>query len=227
MKNKCFIATLFFFVLLFHPFDSTIQADETNRSIADALREQQTDVEDGEAAPQHGIDAESNNLLSGEEASLGTEDNYVVIFIKMLFALAVVVVIIVFLLKYIGKKSQSYHSTRTLQNIGGVPLGANKSVQLIKVGNQILVVGVGESIQLLKEINDETEVNQIIQQQMQQTDIEQTPFFTHFFNRLKDSATSNKLSGNDINFKNLLEKQLKDVKESQKKIYAAIKEKDQ
>ena len=44
----------------------------------------------------------------------------------------------------------------------GTTLGANRSVQLIKIGNQLLIVGVGENIQLLKEIDDEQEYEQII-----------------------------------------------------------------
>lgn len=219
-----------FFFVLFHPFGSSIQADETNRSVADVVRDgQSVDNEDEDivAPTQQEPDVGNNNLFIEEEIGLGAKDeNYVLTLFKMLLALAVVIAIIVFLLRFIGKKSQSYHSSRTLQNIGGVPLGANKSVQLIKVGSHVLVVGVGDSIQLLKEIRDESEVKQIIEQQTLQTDSEQIPFVSRFFGRSKDSTLPNEVTENK-SFKNLLEKQLMDVKESQKKIYAAIKEKDQ
>ena len=49
-----------------------------------------------------------------------------------------------------------------MENLGGNALGANRSVQVIKVGNRLLIVGVGENIQLLKEIEDGQEYEQII-----------------------------------------------------------------
>ncbi|MCD8501525.1 MAG: flagellar biosynthetic protein FliO [Bacillaceae bacterium] len=157
--------------------------------MADVVRDgQSVDNEDEDivAPTQQEPDVGNNNLFIEEEIGLGAKDeNYVLTLFKMLLALAVVIAIIVFLLRFIGKKSQSYHSSRTLQNIGGVPLGANKSVQLIKVGSHVLVVGVGDSIQLLKEIRDESEVKQIIEQQTLQTDSEQIPFVSRFFGRSK------------------------------------------
>lgn len=49
-----------------------------------------------------------------------------------------------------------------MENLGGTGLGANRSVQLVKVGGRILVVGVGENIQLLKEIDDPKEYEQLL-----------------------------------------------------------------
>ena len=49
-------------------------------------------------------------------------------------------------------------------------VGANRSVQLIKVGDRLLVVGVGENIQLLKEIEEGQEYDQIIMNYNQKLD---------------------------------------------------------
>ena len=46
--------------------------------------------------------------------------------------------------------------------MGGTGLGGNRSIQLVKVGDRILIVGVGEDIQLLTEIKDEAERNQLL-----------------------------------------------------------------
>ena len=53
---------------------------------------------------------------------------------------------------------------RYVENIGGTTVGQNRSVQLIKVGKRVLVVGVADSIQLLKEIDDEQECEAIVKQ---------------------------------------------------------------
>ncbi|MCY8524149.1 flagellar biosynthetic protein FliO, partial [Bacillus atrophaeus] len=47
---------------------------------------------------------------------------------------------------------------------GGTSVGQNRSVQLIKVGKRVLVVGVGDTIQLLKEIDNEEEREAILAQ---------------------------------------------------------------
>lgn len=50
-----------------------------------------------------------------------------------------------------------------LQNLGGIQLGQQKSVQVIRVGDRFFIVGVGDSIQLLDEIRDEAEIQQLVE----------------------------------------------------------------
>ncbi|UAL49176.1 flagellar biosynthetic protein FliO [Sutcliffiella horikoshii] len=83
-------------------------------------------------------------------------------FIKMIFALLFVLALLYGALKLINSRNK-FDSGRSVENIGGTNLGNNKSLQLVKVGNSVLVVGVGDSINLLKEITDEQEREQLIQ----------------------------------------------------------------
>nr|WP_304654759.1 flagellar biosynthetic protein FliO [Sporolactobacillus sp. STSJ-5] len=55
---------------------------------------------------------------------------------------------------FVAKRSGRFAQVTALKNMGGVSLGTNRSLQLIRVGDEVLVVGVGETVQLLKEIND-------------------------------------------------------------------------
>lgn len=85
-------------------------------------------------------------------------------FFKMILALLFVLALIYVLLKLVNKKGNGLGNRRGyLQNVGGTSLGQNRSVQLVKIGNKVLVVGVGDSIQLLKEIDDAEEVREILQ----------------------------------------------------------------
>ncbi|MFY4773897.1 flagellar biosynthetic protein FliO [Metabacillus sp. RGM 3146] len=84
-------------------------------------------------------------------------------FVKMIFATLLVVALIYFLLKWINRKNRLVHSVHYLENMGGTSLGTNRSIQLVKVGERILVVGVGENIQLIKEISDQEEVAKIME----------------------------------------------------------------
>ena len=46
----------------------------------------------------------------------------------------------------------------SIRSLGGVPLGQNKSIQIVEIGHSLFVVGVGENIQLLDKIIDADEV---------------------------------------------------------------------
>ncbi|RRN70296.1 flagellar biosynthesis protein FliZ [Peribacillus simplex] len=83
-------------------------------------------------------------------------------FLRMIFATIFVVSLLYILLKFINKKSKSYQKANSVENLGGTSLGANRSVQLVKVGGRILVIGVGENIQLLKEIDNPEEYEQLL-----------------------------------------------------------------
>ncbi|MFE4349667.1 flagellar biosynthetic protein FliO [Peribacillus butanolivorans] len=83
-------------------------------------------------------------------------------FLRMIFATIFVVGLLYIILKFINKKSKSYQKANSVENLGGTSLGANRSVQLVKVGGRILVVGVGENIQLLKEIDNPEEYEQLM-----------------------------------------------------------------
>lgn len=76
-------------------------------------------------------------------------------FVKMIFALLFVIVLIYGLVKLMNKRNRLLKPFQYVENIGGTSVGQNRSIQLIKVGKSVLVVGVGETIQLLKEIEDE------------------------------------------------------------------------
>ncbi|MBW8350506.1 flagellar biosynthetic protein FliO [Bacillus sp. IITD106] len=89
-------------------------------------------------------------------------------YLKMIFALIFVIAILYFLLKFINKRSQSYGQNRLVQNLGGTPLGGNRSIQIVKVGNRLLILGVGEDVQLLKEITDEQEYENYMKQYEEQ-----------------------------------------------------------
>ncbi|MCK1992467.1 flagellar biosynthesis protein FliZ [Peribacillus muralis] len=107
--------------------------------------------------------AESKDLQSKNQASNPDKVGITVWeFIRMIFATIFVVVLLYILLKFINKKNKSYQRANSVENLGGTSLGSNRSVQLVKVGGRILVVGVGENIQLLKEIDDASEYEQLL-----------------------------------------------------------------
>jgi flagellar protein FliO/FliZ len=83
--------------------------------------------------------------------------------VRLIGATLLVISLIYGLLKFLYRRSQLLPGKKgVIEHLGGTSVGANRSVQLIKVGNRILVIGVGESIQLLCEIADEDEMKEIL-----------------------------------------------------------------
>lgn len=135
-------------------------------------------------------------------------------FIKMMFALLFVLALLYGALKLINSKNRVGNG-RSVENIGGTNLGNNKSLQLVKVGNSILVVGVGDSINLLKEITDEEEREQLLQSYRDRAD--SVPLhsdkLTGWIQKLKEAKKSRNQSGFSI----LLQDQLGQLSEDRKK----------
>ncbi|KAB2337521.1 flagellar biosynthesis protein FliZ [Cytobacillus depressus] len=144
-------------------------------------------------------------------------------FIKMIFATIFVVALLYFLLKFINKKNKMYKSSQLVENLGGTALGTNRSVQLIKVGNRILVVGVGENIQLLKEIEDPEEYNHLISEYNDKIEqlVDPSDIMTKVLQRRKNVHPERK--GNQ--FQSLLKQQLEDISKGRKQLYKEMEKK--
>ena len=83
-------------------------------------------------------------------------------YIKIFLALIVVLALLVFVLKFLNKRNLTYQNASTIRNIGGISVGAQKSVQVVQVGDSVFVVGVGDEVRLLKEIENEQEKQQLL-----------------------------------------------------------------
>nr|WP_079508439.1 flagellar biosynthetic protein FliO [Mesobacillus jeotgali] len=187
-------------------------AEQLNKSVQDCIKKPGS-CDDGQA--------EKTVNQSGEE---GTKVGVSFLdFVRMIFATAFVAALLYFLLRFINKKSRSFKSSQLVENLGGTSLGANRSVQIVKAGNRLLIVGVGENIQLLREIDDPEEYSQVIQeynnkmeQLMQPSDI-----VTKLLKRTNKDGDNTQNS----NFSALLKSQLNDMASGRKKMLAEMQKK--
>lgn len=85
-------------------------------------------------------------------------------YIKILIALVFVIGLLLFVLKFLNKRNLSYQQNAVIRNIGGMSVGPQKSVQIVLINNQVYVLGIGENVQLLKEISAPEEVEQLLAQ---------------------------------------------------------------
>ncbi|WP_078547112.1 flagellar biosynthetic protein FliO [Litchfieldia alkalitelluris] len=146
-------------------------------------------------------------------------------FFKMIAAFGFVIFLLYFILKLVNKRNKLLNQHKYMETIGGTSLGNNRSIQLVKVGKQILVIGVGDSITLLKEINDHEEVSRIIEEQNQQKDhmLEPLNILKQMTKQSTQKDTSNK--GNNTDFSSLLREQLSELTSGRKKIISEIEKK--
>ncbi|MFC7679595.1 flagellar biosynthetic protein FliO [Paenibacillus sp. GCM10028914] len=96
-------------------------------------------------------------IVASEELGSDTSGYYLQLF-YVFVVLAIIVVAIVVLIRFLGRKNQSWMQGRSIRTLGAVGIGPNKSIQLIEVGDSIYLIGVGEDVSLIDKISDPAEV---------------------------------------------------------------------
>jgi flagellar protein FliO/FliZ len=155
-KSLIVMMMIFLFLLPLYGQDSIVHAESFNGNVKQC-------IDQPEKCNQNTgtVKNKSGTTLSN---SSGTTAITAWDVIKMILALFFVVALLYFLLKFINQKSRSFQKNRLIQNFGGTPLGGNKSIQIIKAGERILILGVGDDIRLIKEIDDADEIEGFIRQ---------------------------------------------------------------
>lgn len=170
-KSKFLLVFAVFLILINPPF---VQANKADYSVGECMENPDKCKED---TGQTDVKPKENQSLS-----IGVMDIF-----KMLFALVFVIILLYCLLKFMNKRSQSYQQTSLIQNLGGTALGGNRSLQMVRVGKRLFVLGVGEDIRLIKEISDEKEIQEYFHQYNEQLEKSFQPGdLTKWFNSLKE-----------------------------------------
>lgn len=95
--------------------------------------------------------AQNDNLIDGYKSS----SSY--LFFQLIISLALVLGLI-YLFFGLLKKKNSLTGSRLYNHLGGIPLGQNKSVQIIEIGNKVYILGIGEDIRTISILNDDEEI---------------------------------------------------------------------
>jgi flagellar protein FliO/FliZ len=97
---------------------------------------------------------------------------------KVIMFLILIIALFFVLVRFLNRKNKFSIFGRSVRSLGGVPLGQNKSIQIVEIGHSLYVVGVGDNIQLLEKINDPEEVEYV--SQLLQTNQGEYPSFQSF-----------------------------------------------
>ncbi|UOQ85587.1 flagellar biosynthetic protein FliO [Gracilibacillus salinarum] len=141
-------------------------------------------------------------------------------FVQLLLALALVVGLIIFISKFIQKKKGFLKKHNVIENYGGITVGANKSIQTVKIGNRYYVIGVADNIELLMEITDDATIAQLETQQDEMTD----SLKSMALKWRNKSPEAKKETSTDQTFSSMFHKELNTMKEGRQKLLHKLKE---
>jgi flagellar protein FliO/FliZ len=149
----------------------------------------------------------------------GKDESLFLDLLKMVMMLAIVLALIYFLLKFLQKRNRLFQQAKSLENLGGINLGSNKSVQLVRIGNKVFVIGVGENVQLLTELDDETLIQELLENRNSLSPV--TTTFPAFIKQWKESKGDKTVHSSS--FKQLFNKELHNLKQERRKIIEQTK----
>jgi flagellar protein FliO/FliZ len=89
------------------------------------------------------------------------EKSFAAIIVQLIFYTLLIIAMIYGLIRFLASRQKKMQPNQAVKLMGGTPLGNNRSLQLVKVGNQIYMIGVGEEVTLIKEFSSEDEINSI------------------------------------------------------------------
>jgi len=196
------LGTLFFFV----PF--LVQEASASPSVDECL-EDDVNCEELDTLPDE-METDGNDFLVEDN----TNDSLALDIVKMFFALLLVLALIYVAIKFLGKRNNLFSQVKSLENLGGISLGPSRSIQIIRVGSKVYLIGVGENVELLEEITDQQIIHDLLRNKENTTGLFQMSSFTK-----KKSENMN-----SSNFKNLFSAELDKLKQSRKNIINQHKE---
>ncbi|MGB5944806.1 flagellar biosynthetic protein FliO [Paenisporosarcina sp.] len=160
-----------------------------------------------------------------------TEDtSLVVIIFKLIFYTLLILVMIYALIKFLALRQRKLQPNQAVKLMGGTPLGNNKSLQLVKVGEKVYLIGVGDQVTLIKEFSESDEINNI------ETDLEnQSTLFTSplanistsIVNFSKEKISKRMESKPNLSFEHLFKQSLNKQKGKQDQLKQDLNEVDE
>jgi len=105
--------------------------------------------------PAEETPSEPVELAPVEEKSLAG------IIVQLVLYTLLIVAMIYGLIKFLAARQKNLQPNQAVKLMGGTPLGNNKSLQLVKVGGQMYLIGVGDEVTLIKEFSDAAEISSI------------------------------------------------------------------
>lgn len=216
------LSIMLFFFSASTAFAENNDFGEADRSVIEGLfEEEESNTEQKPSFQEEEEDAADGAVVNGDQGP-----SLIGLTAQLVLALGVVLLLIYGLMKFVNKRAKSFSSHQTVQSVGGVGIGTNRSVQLVRVGDRLLVLGVGDSVSLLKEIEDPAEIEAMLQKEEHQDFIKPKAAIESWLSKRKKKENPY-APAEKHHFQSLLTKEMDGVKQSQDKVHHTLEEKDQ
>lgn len=156
-NKKAIIVCFILFTVFLHNLQE-VNADVKN-NVLDCIENEENCEEQGTETVIDESNNENGQLL--EESSVGAP-SLAISFLKMIIGLFFVLGLIYLILIFLRKKNKLYKHSQLLENLGGISLGQNKSLQLIRLGSKVYLVGVGERVELMTEVTEKDVIEKLL-----------------------------------------------------------------
>ncbi|MFC0524150.1 flagellar biosynthetic protein FliO [Pontibacillus salicampi] len=164
--------------------------------------------EDGDSSPS----SQDNSAVNSNSPSLLWQ------FVKLIGVLIFIIALIYGLLKFVNKRNKLFQQVRTLENVGGVSLGQNKSLQVIRIGEQYFAVGVGDNVELLTEITDEATLRSFQSEGESSVNSTTASLLENVFSKTSTNNEKKAPNASSLPFKDLFQSELGSLKEKRKQL---------
>lgn len=168
--------------------------------------------------------------MLASSGTLGDSGNSLLNLLKVVFFLAVIVILIVMLIRFLGRRNQTLMSGRSIRTLGAMGLGPNKSIQVIELGGSLYLIGVGENISMMDKITDPAEVALIIaafENQASGTENFIAPLIAKIKSRLRGEVPSQEIELNETSsFYETLQSKLALAPERKEKLEELLRDDD-
>jgi len=200
--------------LFLYPTTTSVYAESNTNFVSDCIKGDCK--EDSTPAAKKDSDSQAAGDISAWE------------YIKMVLALIFVVALFYGLMKFLNKRNLNFQRNQLVQNLGGLSLGAQKSVQLLQVGKTLYLVGVGEDVQLLREITDPDEVATLLALYNERQELAATsPYIAEVLSKFKrKNNESSSVQQTQNSFGELFEKKISEIKQERNEELEKWKQKE-
>src|SRR5690625_618788 len=145
------ISSFFIFSLYLYPMNTTF----AEMNVKDCLESDADCLDQGEQNEPEPFSneelAETGNVQSG---------SIVINILKIIFALALVLILIYLVLTFLKKKNKFQSGNKALEHLDGMSVGSQKSIQIVRIGNKVYAIGIGNDVTMLDEITDREVIRQ-------------------------------------------------------------------
>lgn len=167
-------------------------------------------VNDADNTELEGLPAEEERDFTGLSEN---KQSVLWLIVKVIFYLFIILIMIYGFIKFLAIRQNKLERHQLFKRIGGIPLGNNKSLQLVKIGQSYFLIGVGEQINLIKEITDPTDIA-LFEEEMEKQERLISKGFGSFMG-FKEEPTENEAS---TSFQHLLKSSLEKQKQKRENI---------